>query len=298
MQPSDPSQQWQPGYPYQGQPPGAPQSGPPSGPMYPASGVPYPTQPSAPPYQQPAVPQYPQYPAQPYGQQSAPPYGQQSAPPYGQPSAPPPPTPPRRGSWPVVLIAGIGALAVMAIAIVAVIAFRSSKDKPVTQPTANPPASGASGGPNGGFDQCLVGQWQETDYQHNVDLSDTEVGKSQKLGKIKFTGSGLKWTINADGTAVEDDSDVVYTGSTTDKHTVTAKGEGTVNWKLSIQDRKIYFAGISGTSAITIAIDGADKGRIEFQPNQDPIPYTCVGDVWRTTSDKDTSNFSTFDRVK
>ncbi len=266
MQPSDPSQQWQPqsGAPYPG----------------PASGVPYPGQPSAPPYQQPQYqqPPYPQY--QPPAYQAPSPY---VAPPAGA-------APKKRGGAPIALIVGIGALVIIVVAIVAVTALRTGSKKAGTPPVA-------AGSPTDGkIDKCLVGKWKQTSYQKNVPLADTDVGKRENLSTIKFSGQGKVWTISADGSAIEDDSATVYTGKTDDGRIVTATYTGSTTWKLTSADRKIYYAGIKGTAVITIGVDGKDAGRIELEPNTDAVNYTCAGDVWRTTNPTDPNAWNTYER--
>jgi hypothetical protein len=189
---------------------------------------------------------------------------------------------------PIALIVGVGALIVIVVAIVAVTALRSGGKN------NNPVAAGSP--TDGKIDKCLVGKWKQTDYQKNVPLADTEVGKREKLATIKFGGHGKAWTIQEDGSAIEDDSNTVYTGKTDDGRIVTATYTGTTTWKLTTGDRKIYYAGIKSDAVITIAVDGRDAGRIRLEPNSDPVNYTCVSDVWRTTNPTDLDSWNTYER--
>ena len=319
----DPSRQWQ-----QPDPSGGYGQTPPGG--YP----PRPPQPPQPPYGQPQQPQQPQYPPPQYPQQPQPQYPQPQQyppqqpqpqyppppqypqqPPAGQPysavpyatpySAPPayqqapqpgppaplgpPEAPPsRRNRWFAALIVSSVLLVVLVVAIV-VVALNRGNDTPST------PQAGTSPGP---VDKCLVGKWKQTTYQHNVDLTDTEVGKRENLGKIKFTGGGKIWEIRDDGSAVEDDTATVYTGKADDGRTIKAAWEGRTEWKLSTKDGVLSFAGGEATTVVTINVDGSAKGRIELEPNLDPTPYTCNGDIWRTSGKDSANDFARFDRQK
>jgi hypothetical protein len=312
-QPSSPSYQGQPSAPpYPNQPSGPPYQGQPYPGQLPSQ--PYPGQPANPAYQhpqhpapgQPAPYQAPGRPApyQPPPQPQYPPPGYQQPSPYGSPTTAMPATsmattsmaatstaPKKRsGGAPIALIVGVGALIVVVVAIVAVTALRSGgSGKNNTSVAAGSPSDGK-------IDKCLVGKWTQTDYQKNVPLADTEVGKREKLGTIKFAGRGKTWTIQEDGSATEDDSKTVYTGKTDDGHIVTATYEGTTTWKLTTGDRKIYYAGIKSDAVITIAVDGRDAGRIRLEPNTDPVNYTCVNDVWRTTNPADLDSWNTYER--
>jgi hypothetical protein len=298
----DPSRQWQQPDPSGGYPPqppyGQPQPQyPPQQPQYPAQQPQYPPQQY--PQQQPQYPPQPQpqpqYPQQPY---SAVPYASQqySAPPaaYQPASAPPvqsgPPAPPGRNRWFAVLVISSVLLVVLVVAIV-VVALNRKPDN-----TAGPQPTPSAAGP---VDPCLVGKWKQTNYQKFVELSDTDVGKREKLGKIKFTGGGKKWEIRADGSAVEDDTATVYTGKTDDNRPVNATWEGRSEWKVTTKDGVMSFAGGESTTTVTISVNGAPKGRIELQPNLDPIPYTCTGDIWRTAGrDGSPDDFARYDREK
>ncbi|MFG2039384.1 lipocalin family protein [Dactylosporangium sp. NPDC048998] len=283
---------------YPPQPPQYPPQQPPQ-PQYPQPQYPPQQYPQAQPPQQPPQPQYPQpqYPprqpvAQPY---SAMPYATQpySAPPaYQQPPMSPaqsgPPAPPgRRNRWFAALVISSVLLVVLVVAIVVV----SLNRKP--DATGGPQATSSQTGP---VEQCLVGKWKQTSYQHYVDLSTTDVGKREKLGKIKFTGGGKIWEIRADGNAVEDDTKTVYSGKTDDGRTVNASWAGRTEWKVSTKDGVLSFAGGEATTVVTISVDGSEKGRIELQPNLDPTPYTCNGDIWRTSGKDSADDFARYDR--
>jgi hypothetical protein len=315
----DPSRQWQqpdPSGGYGQTPPGGyppqPPYGQPQQPQYPPQ---YPQQPQYPqpqqqppqyPQPQPQQPQQPRYPQpqypppapapQPYSAvpyatpYSAPPAYQpapQSGPPF-QPSAPMPAPPAKRSRWMVPLIISSAVLVILVVAIVVVV-FNRKPDSPST-PTA--------GGSQGPVDSCLVGKWKQTSYQHYVDLTDTDVGKREGLGKIKFTGGGKVWEIRDDGNAIEDDTKTVYSGKTDDGKTVNASWEGRTEWKLTTKDGILSFAGGEATTVVTISVDGAAKGRIELEPNLDPMPYTCNGDIWRTSGKDSANDFARYDREK
>jgi hypothetical protein len=182
-------------------------------------------------------------------------------------------------------------LVVMAIAVVVVATNRD------TDPSPQAGAS-ASGSPTGPVDQCLVGTWKQTSYQRNVVLGDTDIGTRESLGTIKMTGSGKQWTINAGGSATEDDSQTVYSGKTADGRTVLATFSGKTEWTLKTVGGQIEYAGKESSAVVVISVNGADKGRIELEPNLDPTKYTCTGDIWRTTNADDPAAFSRYDRVK
>jgi hypothetical protein len=202
--------------------------------------------------------------------------------------------PQRRVGWIVALGAGGVVVAVLIVAIVVVTAMRKGDDGGAPVVTA----SGA-GSPTGPIDKCLVGTWKQTEYQNNIEFSDLEVGKRENLGKIKMSGGGKKWTINADGSAEEDDSETRYRGRAADGRAIEAVFSGSSRWTLKTADGKIIFAGVDGNTSVVINVDGRAAGRIDLKPNNDPVPYTCTGDSWRTTSSKgDDSVFTTYERVR
>jgi hypothetical protein len=202
---------------------------------------------------------------------------------------PPPPAPPKRGGWIVALIASCALLAVLVVAIIVVTAVRRSVDE-------RPAAGGASTTPAGPVDTCLVGRWTLTEYQSDIPLNDTDLGKRANLGTVRFSGSGRKWTINADGSAKEDNSATVFAGRASDGRKVEAVFSGTAAWALKTAEGKIHYSGGESTSSVTIKVDGTVAGRIDLQPNQDPRPYTCVGDIWRMTTPGDPNAFATYRR--
>jgi len=314
----DPSRQWQQpdqsGGFGQPQPGGYPQQQPPYGqpqpPQQPPYGQPQPPPPAQPPYGQPQ-PQYPpqqyppqpQYPAQPYSAApyasqpySAPPAYQQPAPAYPQQPAYPASAAPVEGDgsgrrsrfFPMLVLSSV--LLVIVVVAIVVVALNRKPDTPST------PQAGAS--QSGPVDQCLVGKWKQTSYQKVVDLTGTDVGTREKLTKIKFSGGGKIWEIKADGSAVEDDTKTVYNGKTDDGRTVAATWAGRTEWKVTTKDGVMSFAGGEATTVVTVSVNGVDKGRIELEPNLDPSPYTCNGDIWRTSGKDSPDDFARYDRQK
>ncbi|MEV0565012.1 hypothetical protein [Dactylosporangium sp. NPDC050588] len=307
----DPSQQWQ--HPQQGQQPQYPQPGPqypPQGqqPQYPPQQYPqhttqFPQQPQQP--QQPSYPQQqPQYPNQPYSAQpyniapnSAAPYSGPPANPYAAPgpyvTPTPLPAPARsRGNRLVPILAIGGVLVVVLVVAIVVVALNQDKE-----PAAGPTVA-ASASQSGPVDACLVGKWNQTSYQKIVDLGGTDIDKREGIGKVKMTGGGKQWTINADGTAVEDDTKTVYSGKDDKGRTIDATFSGKTDWQVKTVGRTIEFAGKESTSSVVISVDGRKAGTINLEPNLDPTNYTCVGDVWRTSSTQDPDSFARYDKVK
>ena len=242
----------------------------------------------------PVQPQQPAYPNQPYSAQpyniapnSAAPYSGPPANPY----APPGPLrrPPRPGTravraagWCRSLVVGAVGWSVLAVAIVFVALSQGSKDGPGPTPAPRPPTSYA-----GPVDPCLVGTWNQTSYQKLVDMAGTDVDKRETIGKVKMTGAGKRWTIKADGSAVEDDSKIVYSGKDDKGRTINATFSGNTEWSIKTVGRTIEYAGKESTSARSvISVDGRKAGTINLEPNLDPTNYTCVGDVWRTSKDR------------
>jgi hypothetical protein len=300
----DPSQQWQ--HPQQGQPgPQYPQQGqpqyPPPGPQYPPQqpGPQYPPQPA---YPNQAQPQQPAYPNQPYSAQpyniapnSAAPYSGPPANPYAAPGpyVAPPPGPTRsRGRLVPVLVAGAVVVVVLVVAIVVVALRKDGKDEPAVPGVAT---ATSYAGP---VDPCLVGTWNQTSYQKLVDMTGTDVDKRETIGKVKMTGAGKRWTIKADGSAVEDDSKTVYSGKDDKGRTINATFSGNTEWSVKTVGRTIEYAGKESNASVVISVDGRKAGTINLEPNLDPNNYTCVGDVWRTSNTDDPDSFSRYDRVK
>lgn len=278
----DPSQQWP--HPQQGQPgPQYPQQGQPQYPQYPQQGQPVP--PQYPQQQPPAYPNQP-YSAQPYAiaPNSAAPYSGPPANPYAQPGPYTPPPRSRNRLVPV-LIAGGVVVVVLVVAIVVVALGRGDKSDPGAGPAVATASSYA-----GPVDPCLVGTWNQTSYQKVVDLTGTDVDKREGIGK--------KWTVKADGSAVEDDAKTVYSGNDDKGRKIDATFSGTTDWALKTVGRTIEFAGKESTSSVVISVDGRKAGTINLEPNLDPTNYTCVGDVWRTSGTSDPDSFARYDKVK
>lgn len=310
----DPSQQWQhpqqgqpgPQYPQQGQPaPQYPQQGQPGPqyPQYPVQGQPpqqYPV-PGPPPQQYPPQyqPQQPAYPNQPYSAQpyniapnSSVPYSGPPATPYAVPTSGGAPAPRSRSNrlLPMLVTAAV-LLTVMAVAVV-VVALNKSKKDPVAGPDTAPTSYA------GPVDPCLVGTWNQTSYQKLVDLTGTDVDKREGIGKVKMTGAGKRWTIKADGSAVEDDAKTVYAGKDDKGRSINATFSGNTDWAIKTVGRTIEYAGKESSASVVISVDGRQAGTINLEPNLDPNNYTCAGDVWRTSNTDDPDSFSRFDRVK
>jgi hypothetical protein len=302
----DPSQQWP--YPQQGQPgPQYPQQGQP-GPQYPPPQQPgpqYPQQQQTPQYpQQQYPPQYqqpqPSYPSQPYSAapyniapNSAAPYSGPPANPYAPPATGPVAVPPRsRSRLPMLVIAAIVLLALVSVSIVIVALTKNNDDDPAAGPGTAPTSYA------GPVDPCLVGTWNQTSYQKLVDLTGTDVDKREGIGKVKMTGGGKRWTIKADGTAVEDDAKTVYAGKDDKGRNINATFTGNTDWSIKTVGRTIEYAGKESNASVVISVDGRKAGTINLEPNLDPNNYTCVGDVWRTSNTDDPDSFSRFDRVR
>jgi hypothetical protein len=200
----------------------------------------------------------------------------------------PPPGSPRSGNWSVALIASVAVMFVLIVAIIVVVGLRDADD---AVPGGSPSTV------SGPVDACLVGSWRQQNYQRDVELGDTEVGKRENLGTVRMTGDGKKWVINADGSAEENDDETRYSGKTADGRTVDAVFSGSTSWTLRTETGKLIYAGINSTAQISIRVAGVEKGVIELEPNTDPQTYSCTGDVWRTSSSTDRSSFSTYERL-
>jgi hypothetical protein len=293
----DPSQQWP--YPQQGQPgPQYPQQQPPA--QYPQQQYPPQQPPAQYPQQQQYPPQQPSYGNQPYSAapyniapNSAAPYSGPPANPYTQPATGMIAVPPQRSRsrLPMLVIAAVCLLALLAVSIV-VVALSKNKKEPVAGPGTAPTSYA------GPVDPCLVGTWNQTSYQKVVDMTGTDVDKREGIGKVKMTGGGKRWTINADGTAVEDDAKTVYAGTDDKGRNINATFSGSTDWSIKTVGRTIEYAGKESTSSVVISVDGRKAGTINLEPNLDPNNYTCVGDVWRTSSAKDPDSFARYDKVK
>ncbi|MFF5231481.1 hypothetical protein [Dactylosporangium sp. NPDC000521] len=293
----DPSQQWQ--HPQQGQP-----QYPQPGPQYPSQGQPQYPPPQYPQHttqfpQQPQQQQFPQqqYPNQPYSAQpyniapnSAAPYSGPPANPYAPQTPLPAPPPPSRGRL-VPILAILGGLVVVLVVAIVVVALNRSK-----QPAAGPATPSAS--PSGPVDACLVGKWNQTNFQKVVDFAGTDIDKRETIGKVKMVGAGKVWTINADGSAIEDNAKFAYSGKDDQGRTITATFSGTAEWQLKTVGRTIEYAGKESDAALVVTVDGRKAGTITLEPNLDPVNYTCVGDVFRTTPPGEPDTFSRYDRVK
>jgi hypothetical protein len=245
-------------------------------PNSPASGAPYSGSPYGAPYGQSSGAPYS---GTPYGQSSGTPYGQSSGAPYGAvssgPSYPPPayptagqasypppqpPQPPRRtrNSFAIPLIALSITLVVLVIAIVAVVVIRSgTKKSPVADPT---PAAAV-------VDECVVGAWHVTSHTEDLAL-DT--------GKVKFTGSGAKVTLNADGTGVTDFGQETTFTATVNGLPVKLVVTGTITYDFRTNNNTVSFSNVKadGTATVTISETGFTTST-PLTGDDSPAKYTC-----------------------
>lgn len=251
-------------------------------------------------------------PGQPYEQYEVPPAGQEytghhspqppySAQPYNQPySAPPqpfyepgypqpqpqpqPPVPPRHNSGLIALIASLGVLAVVAVAIVVVTVVRRSDDQPSAGPTTTTSGAATTApAPVGPVDSCLVGNWKQTTYSSPFDLSSITLD-GRKMGEVNLSGSGRTWKITVDGKGTEDWSKAQYTGRTADGHNVTATFTGKNEWTLKTANNQILFTSTGSDVFITITVDGKQQLNQSVKPFNNPLPYECSTNSWTAKS--------------
>jgi hypothetical protein len=242
---------------------------------------PYSAQPYSGPPQQP-------YPAQPY---SAQPYNQPySAPPqpsyqpgYPQPQ-PQPPVPPRRNSALIALVASLGVLAVVAVAVVIVVMLRRGDEQPSAGP-ATTTAAAATTAPAqvGPVDSCLVGNWKQTTYSSPFDLSSITLD-GKKMGEVNLSGGGRIWRIAVDGKATEDWTNARYTGKTNDGHNVEATFTGKNEWTLKTANNQILFTSTGSNVFITVSVDGKVQLNDSVRPFNNPLPYECSKNSWTAKS--------------
>lgn len=257
----------QPGQPYERY------EGPPTGQEYTGQYNPEPPY-SAQPYS--GLPQQ-SYPAQPY---SAPPQ------PFHEPGypQPQPPVPPRHNSGLIALIASLGVLAVVAVAIVVVTVVRRSDDQPSAGPTTTTSGAATTApAPVGPVDSCLVGNWKQTTYSSPFDLSSITLD-GKKMGEVNLSGSGRTWKITVDGKGTEDWSKAQYTGRTADGHNVTATFTGKNEWTLKTANNQILFTSTGSDVFITITVDGKQQLNQSVKPFNNPLPYECSTNSWTAKS--------------
>lgn len=234
---------------------------------------PYSAQPySGPPQQQP-------YSAQPYNQPySTPPQ------PFYEPGYPQPPMPPRHNSGLIALIASLGVLAVVAVAIVIVAVVRRSDDQPSAGPTTTTSGAATTApAPVGPVDSCLVGNWKQTTYSSPFDLSSITLD-GKKMGEVNLSGSGRTWKITVDGKGTEDWSKAQYTGRTADGHNVVATFTGKSEWTLKTANNQILFTSTGSDVFITITVDGKQQLNDSVKPFNNPLPYECSKNSWTAKS--------------
>jgi hypothetical protein len=193
--------------------------------------------------------------------------------PAGYPGMPPAPQK-QRNPFLVPIIAVCSVLALLAVSIVVVVLVRQggSKDK------QNPPAAN-------GFDQCLVGKWEVTDYTTQISFDS--------VGEVYFIADDLNETldIKADGSATDDygtESKPTVLIGTGGSHTYKISVSGTVTYKMASANGTLTFSDAVPDGKIALEIDGVDSGTTDLGINNDPTPYTCGGDTFT----QETSDFS------
>jgi hypothetical protein len=218
-------------------------------------------------------------------------------PPYQPPSQPPPR---RRGILPVVLVAGVTLVVVLIAAIIVVVVVRQQDDT-VAGPTTTPATTGAAASPAttgaGGFDECLIGNWRQTQYSAGFDLSGTLDRAGKPVGQIKTTGDGRRWKITSTGAATETFDDAEYKGTTTDGRLVTLTFTGGHEWKLKTSNGRILFELTSTNLEISVLVDGYRTPSEKVNPQNNPLPYQCSGNSWTATSLSDATASTTFERA-
>ncbi|GGM73374.1 hypothetical protein ACFFX1_47410 [Dactylosporangium sucinum] len=205
--------------------------------------------------------------------------------------APPPPPPPRRNTVAVALIASLSLLVVLVVAIIVVIAVRRGDGSTAT------PAASAPTTRSGPVDTCLIGNWRQSQYGATMDLSSVSDGKNKPLGTVRVTGSGRLWRITADGRATEDFTSTRYSGRTDDGRGVDLTFTGTNEWTLKTQDGQLLFVSTGSTVELTITVDGKQAEKTRVEPHNNPQPYTCLPNSWKTQSLTDTTASAQYDRV-
>ncbi|MET7403783.1 hypothetical protein ABZS66_60970 [Dactylosporangium sp. NPDC005572] len=215
-------------------------------------------------------------------------YQQQQPPQY---YAPPPP-PPRRNTVAVALIASLSLLVVLVVAIVVVIAVRRGDDD---GSTATPATSAST--QSGPVDTCLVGNWRQSQYAATMDFSSIYDAKNKALGTVRVTGSGRLWRITADGKATEDFTSTRYSGRTEDGRSVDMTFTGTNEWTLKTQGGQLLFVSTGSTVELTITVDGKQAEQTNVEPHNNPQPYTCLPNSWKTQSLTDATASAQYDRV-
>ncbi|MFB9445004.1 hypothetical protein Dvina_40190 [Dactylosporangium vinaceum] len=259
-------------------------------PQQPYSGQPYPGPPQ-------------QYSAPPYANQpySAPPQQPPYQPPYAQPQ-PPAPRPPRRSGSLIVLLASLGVLAIVAVAVVIVVVVQK-KDGPAGEPKGQgPAATSAASAPSatpaqvGPVDSCLIGNWRQTTYRSEIDLSSITLD-GRKLGDVVVSGDGRTWKIGVDGKATEDFSKAVYRGRTDTGKAVEVSFTGKNEWDLKTADHQILFTSTGSTVAMTVKIDGANPVTDTVAPHNNPQPYECSKNSWTAKSLTDENASTVYTRA-
>lgn len=157
----------------------------------------------------------------------------------------------RRGT--VLALAGAAVLSVAAVA--TAVAWPSAAPRPATA------------GPTG--DACLVGTWRVESYSEDVPLAGS--------GTVRFTGSGARTTLRADGTGETDYGTGTVYRATVNGRRVTLTISGNVRYRYRTRGGTLLVSDVVPAARSAVAVDGRAVTATPLHVNADPAGYTCAG---------------------
>ena len=160
-----------------------------------------------------------------------------------------------------------------------------SRSASLWPPLVGDERSPTSGGAGAGraFDQCLVGNWKQTQWQADVDVG--ALTGHAAPGTVHVSGEGRDWTIFPSGRSLESIIGAFYYGTSADGRAVKLRYGGSITWTLTTTDKKtLSITNGDGAIDLTISIDNTEvyNGKLPLD-NRDNIPYTCHASTWQIT---------------
>jgi hypothetical protein len=131
-------------------------------------------------------------------------------------------------------------------------------------PAPRPPAAAPGDG-------CVVGSWTVESYTEDVPLA--------QLGTVRFTGSGARTVLRADGTGSTDYGTATVYRARVNGRLVTLTVAGTVRYRYRATGGMFTSTDPVSNARSTVSVDGRAVTAAPLTVNPEPAGYTCAGGV-------------------
>jgi hypothetical protein len=199
----------------------------------------------------------------------------------GYPGAPlAQPTPPKSRSTLAIALIALSVVLVLIVGSIVAVAFIKSGKK--STPVAGP-STAASAEPSSKVDKCLIGTWQETSHDEDVNITD--------IGSVKFTGRGAEQRLKADGSGILDYKTGTSYNSTVNGKQLTVKFTGTVKFDFATGAGKVTVSNGRPSGKTVVLIDGTEYSSDDLTADEGDYNYTCTGDTLKEYSPSGTNQW-------